>query len=198
MKTIDYLRQYFPVVTISIVLLASTATADAQNRRSENKHKERTYTEYRKSDRNERKTANHDWRDDKHGKYEKHAWHRNDRNFEYHPKYNKKHSGHREYFDHPSYGRVYHRFHHNPVVFRHNHDNYYYYGNHFYTYRRGIGYCSVESPRHIYFQDLPFACDRVNINGQVLFRNGDLFFQLSPRGYAIVPAPVGVRITARF
>lgn len=198
MKTINYFRQYFPVVTISIILLASTVNVDAQNRRKENKNNERAHAEYKRSDRNERKTANKDWKSDKNYKYEKQAWKGNDGHSDYYPKYNKKYHGNREYFEHPRYGRVYQRFDHNPVVFRHNHDSYYYYGNHFYTYRRGIGYCVVEPPRNVFFRELPIVCDRVNINGHVFFRNGDLFFQLSPRGYAIVPAPLGISITARF
>ncbi|MFA5330007.1 MAG: DUF6515 family protein [Prolixibacteraceae bacterium] len=198
MKTINYFRQYFPVVIISIVLFASTANVEAQNHRRENKNNERAHAEYKKSDRNERKTANRNWKSDKNYKHEKQAWKGNDRTWDYRAKYEKKYNRNRVYFEHPRYGRVYHRFDHNPVVFRHNHDNYYYYGNHFYTYRRGIGYCVIEPPHNVFFRDLPFGCDRVNINGKVFFRNGDLFFQLSPRGYAIVPARLGIHITARF
>jgi hypothetical protein len=35
------------------------------------------------------------------------------------------------------------------------------------------------------------------VNGNVLFRNGDLYFKLSNRGYALVNLP-GVSISARF
>ena len=85
-----------------------------------------------------------------------------------------------------------------PVVFHHNRDDYYYYGNHFYTYRRGIGYCVVEPPREMYFSSLPVECERVYVNGHIFFRNGDLFFQLSPRGYAIVSSPIQNNVSARF
>jgi hypothetical protein len=105
---------------------------------------------------------------------------------------------HRNYFEHPHYGRVYSRFDHDPIIFRHSHGNYFYSDNHFYVYRDGIGYCSVEPPRNVYFSELPFDCSRVRINGQVFFRNGDLFFQLSRRGYVIVPSPIEVRFSARF
>jgi hypothetical protein len=56
----------------------------------------------------------------------------------------------------------------------------------------------VKAPRNIYFSRLPMECNRVHVNGQVFFRNGELYFQLSPRGYALVPAPVGISISARF
>jgi len=54
------------------------------------------------------------------------------------------------YYNHPRYGRVYQRFDHNPFVFNSNRGNYYYYGNHFYNYRQGIGYCMIEPPLNIF------------------------------------------------
>lgn len=190
MKTQNYIRQYFPVLTICLVLIASTIDAGADNNRNEKRSNGKHRTEYKKSNNNYKKDGK-SWKNEK-------SWNENDRYSEYYPKYNRKYSGNREYYAHPRYGRVYERFDHSPVVFRHERNNYYYYGNHFYTYRHGVGYCVVEAPRNVYFSRLPMECNRVHINGQVLFRNGDLYFQLSPRGYALVPAPVGIRISANF
>lgn len=200
MKTIDNLRQYLPVVILSTILIASTVEVNAQNHRGEGKKGNgRGWKEYRESDRDDDRTANNNWRDDRDRNYEKHNWNENGNRNEYRPKYSKKfrHED-SEYYEHPNYGRVYQRFDRNPVVFHHDRDDYYYYGNHFYNYRRGIGYCAVEPPRHTYFRQLPSDCERVYVNGDVFFRNGNVFFQLSPRGYAIVPSPVQIRISARF
>lgn len=194
MKTIDNLRQYLPVVAISLVLLASTIDLSAQNRRNDDKKgKDRDRKEYRQPHPHrydDSRTANREWRDRKD----------NDRDrYYYHPKYSKKYKHAQvHHYDHPRYGRVYNKFDRNPVVFRHDHGNYYYYGNRFYTYHKGVGYCVTEPPRHVYFRHLPADCSRVHVNGQVFFRNGDLFFQLSPRGYAIVTSPVQVNLSFGF
>ena len=186
MKTQNYIRQSIPVLTICLILIASTIDAGAEEKRNKEKYR----TEYRKSDHHYKKDGK-SWKNDN-------SWSRDDRYSEYHPKYHRKYQSSHEYYEHPRYGRVYEQFDCSPVVFRHERNNYYYYGNHFYTYRRGVGYCVVEAPRNVYFSRLPMECNRVHINGQVLFSNGDLYFQLSPRGYAIVPAPAGIRISARF
>lgn len=190
MKTIDNLRQYLPVITISLVLLASATESDAQNRRNEDKKgKDRDRKEYRQPRYNDHRTAHNEWRD--------HRDDDRDARYHYHPKYSKKNK-HAYCYDHPRYGRVYNKFDHNPVVFRHDRGNYYYYGNRFYTYHKGVGYCVTEPPRHVYFRHLPADCSQIHVNGQVFFRNGDLFFQLSPRGYAIVPSPVHVNLSFGF
>jgi hypothetical protein len=194
MKSIDNLRQYFPVVIFSTLLIASTVEANAQNRRNEGKKGNgREWKEYRETGRDDNRTAYNDRREDRDRSYERKNW--NDR--EYRPKYTNryKHSD-SDYFEHPKYGRVYQRFDRTPVVFHHDRDDYYYYGNHFYNYRRGIGYCVVEPPR--YFRTLPFGCERVRVDGRILFRNGDLYFQLSPRGYVIVPSPLELNFSLRF
>jgi len=196
MKTIDNLRQILPLVILSTVLIASTVEVNAQNHRGEGKkgngHERK---EYRESDRDDDRYANYNERYDRDRNYEHRNW--NDR--EYRSKYSNKYRHQKsDYFEHPRYGRVYQRFDHNPVVFHHDRDDYYYYGNHFYNYRRGVGYCVVEPPRHVYFRQLPVDCERVYVNGDIFFRNGDVFFQRSPRGYAIVPSPVQIRISARF
>jgi hypothetical protein len=196
MKTKDYLRQYFPVITIALVLIASTLEADADDHNKEGKNgKERSHgsQEYRKPTRhNEQTVRNDEYRD------ERNYSNRDDRK-EYHPSYFKNnYRGHPDYYKHPKYGRVYSRFDHNPVIFRNHACDYYYYGDNFYRYRDGIGYCVVEPPRHEYFRHLPVECHKVYINGQVFFRNGDLFFELSPRGYVLVPSQLEIRFTARF
>jgi len=198
MKTINNLKQYIPVLTISLVLIASAIDTDAQNRRNETK-KDRELKEYRKTDRHEQKTAKNDWKDRKDENWEHRNYERDDHRKEYHPKYSKnKKYIHPSYFDHPKYGRVYNKFDRNPLVFKHQQGDYYYYENNFYRYHKGIGYCVIESPRHLYFKHLPVDCSRVRLNGHVFFRHGDVFFQLSPRGYVIVPSPLDVRFTARF
>lgn len=192
MKTLDYLRQYFPVMTISLVLLASGFEASAQNRRNDERRDDyRGKKEYRESDRK--------WKDRNDSYYEHNNRNKYESRIEYHPKYTKKYKyGHSNYFDHPRYGKVYSRFDHNPVVFKHRHGDYYYYNNHFYRYHRGVGYCVVEPPRHVYFNHLPDDCRRVRVNGQVFFQLGDVFFRPSVQGYAVVQAPVGIHISASF
>lgn len=193
MKTIDNLRQYIPVLTICFVLIASSIEAGAQNHRDNSKH-DRKFKEYSKSDRHQ-KSAKNEWNDRKDKKkYDNHAAREI-----YYPQYSVrgKHQ-YPNYFDHPKHGRVYQRFDHSPIVLKHRHGDYYYSGSNFYRYHKGIGYCVVEPPRNMYFSHLPVDCNRVRINGHVFFRNGDLFFQLSPNGYMIVPSPLEVRFSARF
>lgn len=199
MKTIKSIRQYFPVLTISLFLIASTINVNAQNRRTEKKNKENNKTEYRKPDRNDSRVAKNSKMGNHEGSYDKKDYKNSKSNLVYRPQYtrNFKHSQ-PNYFNHPKFGRVYLQFDHNPVVFKHNRDNYYYFGNQFYTYRRGVGYCLVEAPRSLYFRHLPVECNRVNVNGHVFFQNGELFFRLSPWGYTIVPSPIELRFSARF
>jgi hypothetical protein len=195
MKTINRLRKYLPVVIFSTILIASAVEVKAQDYRKEGKkEKGNDRKEYREYSRDNDRTANNYRGDDRDRNYGQKSW--NDR--EYHPKYSKKYKNQKsDYFEHPKYGRVYQRFDRNPVVFHHDRDDYYYYGNRFYRYRKGVGYCVVEPPRNVYFRQLPMNCERVQVNGNVLFRNGDLFFKFSPRGYALVNLP-GVSISARF
>ncbi len=199
MKTINNLKQYLPVVILSTVLFVSAVEVNAQNRRNEGEKENRhEHKEYRESGRNEDRTAYNDRRDDREGNYDRKNWNYRGNSKEYHPKYNNRYRHYdSDYYEHPRYGRVYQRFDRHPVVFHHDRDDYYYYGNHFYNYRQGIGYCVVEPPRDVYFRQLPVDCERVRVNGNVFFRNGDLFFQLSPRGYALVNVP-GISISARF
>jgi hypothetical protein len=199
MKTLNNFRQYFPVIIFSTILIASTIGVNAQNyRKEEKKENGRERKEYRESDRRDDQTAYNDRRDDRGGNYIRKNWNNRENDKKYRPKYNNRNQYYESnYFEHPRYGRVYQRFDHNPLVFHHDRDDYYYYGNHFYSYRKGVGYCVVEPPRNMYFRQLPVNCERVHVNGKVLFRNGDLFFQLSPRGYALVNVP-GVSIFARF
>jgi hypothetical protein len=199
MKTLNNFRQYFPVIIFSTILIASTIGVNAQNyRKEEKKENGRERKEYRESDRRDDQTAYNDRRDDRGGNYVRKNWNNRENDKKYRPKYNNRNQYYESnYFEHPRYGRVYQRFDHNPLVFHHDRDDYYYYGNHFYSYRKGVGYCVVEPPRNMYFRQLPVNCERVHVNGKVLFRNGDLFFQLSPRGYALVNVP-GVSIFARF
>lgn len=195
MKTLNNYRQYFPVLLLATAMIASTVTANAEgHHKGGKKGNGRERNEYRESGRDDDRTVYNNWRDDREGSYERKNWN----NREYRPKYANKYKNYdSDYYEHPRYGRVYQRFDRNPVAFHHDRDDYYYYGNHFYSYRRGVGYCVVDAPRNVYFRQLPVACERVYVNGNVLFRNGDLFFQLSPRGYALVNLP-SISISARF
>ena len=199
MKTLDNFRQYLPVLMLATAMIASTVVASAEDHHKEGKRGNgRERNEYRESGRDDDRTAYNNRRDDRDGSYERKNWNNREDDREYRQKYNNRNKHYEsEYFEHPRYGRVYQRFDHNPVVFHNDRDDYYYYGNHFYSYRRGVGYCVVDAPRNVYFRELPVDCERVQVNGNVLFRNGDLYFQLSPRGYALVNLP-GISISARF
>ena len=199
MKTLNNFRQYFPVFMLVTAMTVSTVEVNAQNRGKEGKKENgRERNEYRESDRRDDRTAYNDRRDDREGSYERKNWNNRENDKEYRPKYDNRNKHYKsDYFEHPRYGRVYQRFDRNPVVFHQDRDDYYYYGNHFYNYRRGVGYCVVDAPRNVYFRELPVDCERVQVNGNVLFRNGYLYFQLSPRGYALVNLP-GISISARF
>ncbi|MCK3685640.1 hypothetical protein [Maribellus sp. YY47] len=94
------------------------------------------------------------------------------------------------YFHHPYYGHVLSRFDYRPVVFVHNHHQYYCYNGHFFRYRPGVGYILVDLPYGFNFQYLPRGqYERVNINGYVYFRIGNLFFEASNYGYSLVHYP---------
>ena len=197
MKTLNNFRQYFPVLMLAAAMIASTVVANAEDHHKEGKKENgRERKEYRESGRDDDRTSYNDRSDDRN--YERKNWNSRENHKEYHPQYSNRYKHQTSnYFEHPKYGRVYERFDRNPVVFHHDRDDYYYYGNHFYSYRRGVGYCVVEPPRHVYFRQLPVDCERVYVNGNIFFRNGDLYFQLSPRGYALVNLP-RISISARF
>ena len=190
MKTNHIFRQVLPVMLFSTLLLATTNTSAQNHWKKEKREHERS--EYRdRYDRAERNQYNN-------GRGSRDYAYRDNDDRSYRSGYKSSRAHESHYFDHPRYGRVYQRFDYNPVVFHHNRDNYYCYGDHFYTYRRGVGYCMVEPPRDVYFRTLPAECERVYVNGNVFFRHGSLFFQLSPRGYSMVTAPVQLRISAQF
>ena len=202
MKTLDRIKGFFPAAILSLILLVAAIGANAGERRNEgrrsNNHKQ-SGKEYRTSGRNERRTAQNNSRVGGERNYQRQNWNSNNLRNENRPQYSMNYNrSNRNYYDHPRYGRVYQRFDHNPFVFNSDRGNYYYYGNHFYNYRQGIGYCMIEPPRNIFFRHLPFDCERIFLNGEAFFRFGDLFFQLSPRGYVIVPSPIGINISAGF
>jgi len=201
MKTLDFFRRYIPVMTISSILIASAFVAGAEDhhkKESRENENDRNRLEYRKPDRQYEKITHNEWNGNR-------TRNRNDVDFEYrenrseyHPKYYTNHHSQRDYFNHPIYGRVYHRFEHSPLVFETPRGNYYYSGNNFYRYHQGLGYCVVEPPHQIYFRHLPNECRRVYLNGEVFFSSGDLFFQYSTKGYVLVPSPLELRFTAKF
>lgn len=196
MKTIHSLRQYLPVVFFTLALMAASGEVTAQKHQKNNKSdKNSEYKKYKND--HSGKYENRESEDSEN--FEKHYSGKNKGNYAYSERYSKKQKySHNNYSNHPKYGRVYQRFDHNPVVFRHSRGNYYYSGNNFYNYRRGIGYYVVEPPRQVYFSDLPFRCERVYTHGHEYYRNGDLYFNYSPRGYVIVPSPFQVNLSVRF
>lgn len=202
MKTLNRIKGFFPAAILSLILLFAAIGTNAGERHNEgrrgNSHKQ-SRNEYRTSGRNERRTVQNNSRVGVERNYQRQNWNGNNARYGNRPQYSRNYSrGNMNYYDHPRYGRVYQRFDHNPFVFNSNRGNYYYYGNHFYNYRQGIGYCMIEPPLNIFFRRLPFECERIFLNGAEFFRNGDLFFQLSPRGYVIVPSPIGLNISAGF
>ena len=200
MKTKDYLRQYFPILTISTLLIASTFGASAEDHQREGKgNRGHERNEYRQSDRNNQRAANNERQNRRNGDRDDRNYESRDNRYERQPEYARRNDHeHQNYYNHPSYGRVYNHFENNPIVFRNQYGDYYYSGNNFYRYHDGIGYCLSEPPRHQYYRNLPVECNRVYVNGQVFFRNGDLFFELSPRGYVLVPSPFNVQFAIRF
>lgn len=188
-------RQLLPVAIFSFALLSASLEVNAQPRWKEHSNKHKHHKEYK--DERAYHSGHSGNRDGWSKGNKKHYKDRDDYRYDRH--YSHKHyDSRRDCYDHPKYGRVYHRFDHQPVVFRHSHGDYYYSGNQFYTYRDGIGYCMVDAPRRVYFRELPFNCTRVYANGHEYYRHGELYFSLSNRGYIIVPAPVEVNFSVRF
>jgi len=201
MKAIQSIGRFLPGVIISFALMSASLEVSSQNKGNHKFDKNKDRKEYR----NDHSNSSHysdgrnDGRRDDKKYYSKHKEARNDGNYEYSQRYSKRsYQADRDYFNHPKYGRVYQRFDDKPIVFRHSHGDYYYSGNQFYTYRNGIGYCATETPRQVYFQDLPFSCSRVRVNNHEYYRHNNLYFSYSPRGYVIVPSPIEVNFSVRF
>lgn len=190
MKTLHITRPFFSAAILTLAIMSASFVANADNHKKNNGSKKHHPTEYREkghayghyNDRYDRGKGNN-----KHYKEYKH-----DRDYKAY-NHNK-----RDHYDHPKYGRVYHKFEHKPYVLRHSRGNYYYSDNRFYTYHDGVGYCTTEVPRNIYFSELPFTCHKVYAHGNEYYRHGELYFRLSNRGYVIVPAPVEVNFSVRF
>lgn len=183
--------------------MVASFDGSAQNNRNENKSdKNSNRKEYHNTDRSVQKYDKKSGNDylNKEGK-DYPRYHSGKKNGSYgHSDYNSKKNyySHKNYSNHPKYGKVYQRFDHNPVVFRHSRGNYYYSGNNFYSFRKGVGYYVVEPPHQVYFRNLPFRSERVYAHGQTYYRHGDLYFNHSPRGYVIVPSPFHVNLSVRF
>lgn len=96
---------------------------------------------------------------------------------------------HKHYYYNSHYGHVIRKFVYRPVMFVHNHQNYYCYDGHFFRYRHGIGYVLVNLPFGFTFERLPYGYEQVYINGYVYFRVGNLFFESSPFGFKLVHFP---------
>jgi len=190
MKSLNTTRTFLTAAILSFAFMSATITANADDHKNNGGHKNNHRIEYNKGE-HYRSHNNGRGNSNKESKkyYKEDKYDHNYRTYN-HDK--------RAYYDHPKYGRVYNRFKNEPYVFRHSHGDYYYSDNRFYTYHDGIGYCISETPRNIYFRELPFHCTRVYSNGREYYRNGDLFFRMSARGYVIVPTPVEFNISVRF
>ncbi|MGE5395795.1 MAG: hypothetical protein ACM3P1_13715 [Candidatus Saccharibacteria bacterium] len=190
MKPIFSTRPVLTVAILSISLLSSSIVANADNHNKGNHGNNKHRSEYR--DEGNYRAYSNDRDDRRERNYRHYKDYRNDDNCRAY-----RHEE-RDYYDHPRYGRVYERFEHKPYVLRCSHGDYYYTDNRFYTYHDGVGYCVAEPPRNVYFRELPFHCQRVYSDGCEYYRNGDLFFRLSTRGYIMVPAPVEFNVSIRF
>lgn len=190
MKPLHITRPFLSTAILTVAFMSASIVASADDHKNEKGHKKNHRTEYRERDHYGDRNYDRDDRGKGHKKHYKEYKH--DRDYKAY-----KHDE-RDCYNHPKYGRVYQRFENKPYVLRHSHGNYYYSDNRFYTYRDGIGYCVAEPPRNVYFRELPFHCSRVYSSGREYYRNGDLFFRLSNRGYVIVPAPVEFNVSIRF
>ena len=207
MKAIKSISQFLPVVIFSFALIATSLEVRSQKSHKNNKwdknsdrkeyHNNHSNSSDHYDDRDDDDRDDDDRGDKKH--YKGHKSNRNNGDYEYSQRYSERPNYSQQcYSNHPKYGRVYQRFNDNPIVFRHSQGDYYYSGNQFYTYRDGVGYCRAEAPRQVYFRNLPDNCNRVYVNNQEYFRNGDLYFSHSPRGYVIVPRPLRVNFSIGF
>ena len=96
---------------------------------------------------------------------------------------------HKFYYYHPGYGHAIRKFTYKPDYFVHNNIRYYNYNGHFFRHFKGVGYVLVDMPYGVVFHQLPKESDKVYINGFLYFRIGNLFFERSPRGYALIHYP---------
>lgn len=203
MKAIQSIPHFIPVVFFSFALMAASLEGSSQNNRNKghqsDKNRDRKEYRYDHSSASKHYSKNKGGhKGDKNYYKANHSKGSND-NYSYGDQYaNRDYHSKKSYYNHPKYGRVYQKFDNKPTVLRHTHGSYYYSGNQFYTYHDGIGYCRAEPPRHVYFNDLPYNCNRVQVNGQVFFRHGELYFSHSPRGYVMVPSPLEVNFSLRF
>ena len=184
MKPFNIFRPFIITAILTLAFISAANIVNADDHKNGKGHKNNHHSEYR-----ERGNYGHHYnnRDERGKGHNKHF--REYKAYKY---------GNNDCYNHPKYGRVYSRFEHKPYILRHSHGSYYYSDNRFYTYLDGVGYCVAEPPRHVYFRELPFHCTRVYSNGREYYRNGDLFFSLSARGYVIVPAPVEFSVSVRF
>jgi hypothetical protein len=93
------------------------------------------------------------------------------------------------YYHHNHYGHVLRKFVYRPQIFIHNHTRYYCYDGYFFRYLPRVGYVLVDIPFGMAFDYLPGDYERVNINGYLYFRVGNLFFEQTNYGFQIVHYP---------
>lgn len=190
MRPLNITRSFLSTAILTVAFMSASVIVNADDHKKENYKKNKHRSEYRDGGNYRAHYDDRDYRGKGNNKHHKH--------YKYDRDYRAYKNDDCGYYNHPRYGKVYQRFGHKPHVLKHSHGNYYYSDNTFYTYRDGIGYCVAEPPRHVYFRELPFHCTRVYANGCEYYRNGDLFFRLSARGYVIVPAPLEFNVSVRF
>ena len=126
----------------------------------------------------ERHDSHRSWNKNKH--WNNQRWHRE------HPVY----VNHRHYRI-PRYNgrvRVYARApwgNRHPVVIRHRYGDVYCFGGNFYSYYPRYGYVQIELPRDIVFTSLPRNAVRVRVDGHLMFRLGDVYFEFGSGGYRV-------------
>ena len=84
------------------------------------------------------------------------------------------------------------------VVFRHAHDDYFFYNNVFYRYSPYRGYYTVGCPEGIIFTYLPVGYNEVMVNGRIYYRYGNVFFEPVYEGYRVINPPSGLFVTFNF
>lgn len=97
--------------------------------------------------------------------------------------------GNKNYYYAPRYGHTVSYFHTSPVVFHAKGNKFYFHNDHFYRYRKGIGYVWIDNPYGMVFPRLPHGAIRVHINGRPHYRIGDVYFVHNPYGYEVVSLP---------
>ncbi len=186
MKTNINIRNIAAVGILGFALAIGSLPVNAQghgkgNRNKENNRKEK---EWKNDHRN--KDRYYDYRPDN-------REFRRDRDQEaYHRSY-ERHDNHKHvYTRHAPWGK------HRPFTMHHRGGKVFYYGGHYYEYHPRHGYIMINMPVNYVFNDLPYGCRKVWIDGHYYYRHENVFFKPSVHGYVVIPTPPGITISASF